>query len=157
MTLLRCRYACVWRRWEGAIFKSHSPDGCGREAMGDEDTLPETSCFLADSIQEVSVVQMWQQQQNLFHDPWRSYEYQQPHKRDSGGQGGDTLENNKHYLSVLVEHGSYLWIPLPKPHQSKSTALLSVGILVWFLFLKLFQHIGLWFWNPAILWQKALV
>lgn len=57
MTLIHCGYACVWVGW-GAIFKSHSPDGYGREAMGGEDTLPETSCLLAVSIQEVSVVQM---------------------------------------------------------------------------------------------------
>lgn len=64
-------------------------------------------------------------------------------KELAGGRGGETLENHKHHLSVLVEHGSYLWIPLPQPHQSKSTALLSVVILVWFLFFKRFQHVGL--------------
>lgn len=101
----------------------------------------------------------WQQQQNLFHGPvpWRSCEYQQPHKRAGWGPGRGDFGNKKHHLSVLVECSSYLWIPLPKPHQSKSPALLSVVSLACFLFLKWFQHVGLQFWKSAILWQKALI
>lgn len=142
----------------GTVSKSLWPDGCGRETTGDEDTPPERSCVLL-----VSRKSLWCRCDSnsktyfviLSHE--EAVSISNHTEEVAGSQGGETLENSKRYLSVLAKCRSDLWIPLPKPHQSKSTALLSVVVLVWFLFLKWFQHVGLWFWNPAILWQKMLV
>lgn len=158
MTLIRCRYAHVWMRWgqfwnlillmdvEGKSREVRTPPQkqaafllwVSRKFLGCRCDSKSKTYFMVLSCE--GAVSISNRTKELV-----------------GGRGGDTLENNKHSLSILEERGSYLWIPLPKPHQSKSTALLSVVILVWFLFLKWFQHVGLRFWNPASLWQKALL